>query len=79
MGEKRAKMELDSQAWIEDYERLKNDFQRERKTSGSIGVEEIKNMIDRITTLEKELNIMKDSPMQYDLYVTIVSIESMLT
>lgn len=62
-------MDLDSQSWIEDYERLKNDFQRERKATGGIRSEEVKDMIERIITLEKELNTMKESPMQYDLYV----------
>lgn len=60
-------MDVDSHGWLVYYERLKRDFQDRKRLSNNIPLNEARELLDRIVDLEKDLNVMKESPMQYDL------------
>ena len=58
---------LDEQSWIVFYNRIKTDYQGKRKFSAIINSNDGKELLDRMAVLEKSLNVMKESPMEYDL------------
>jgi hypothetical protein len=60
-------MDMDSQSWLIYYENLKKDFQGKKRVGNIVPANDIQSFLYRITDLEKELNTMRESPMQYDL------------
>jgi hypothetical protein len=62
-------MSVDSTTWLSQYEQLKHDFQTQRKVSNQVSGLYCKDFLSRIGDLDKSLEIMRESPMQYDLYV----------
>ena len=59
---------VDNQEWIIKYDNLRSDFQGKRKISANLNASDAKGFNDRLAVLEKHLNIMKESPMEYDMY-----------
>ncbi len=59
---------IDSYQWLQQYERLKTDFQGRRKFAPNLTNVDSKDMLERISALEKQLNIMRESPMEYEMY-----------
>jgi Tfp pilus assembly protein PilO len=60
-------MDVDNQTWVLLYDKLKNDFKEKRKFAANLNNVDQKDMNDRLHTLEKQLNVMKDSPMEYEM------------
>jgi hypothetical protein len=59
---------IDSQEWVKKYDRMKFELQGKRKIGPSLSQIDSRDFYDRLASLEKELNIMKESPMEYDMY-----------
>ncbi len=58
----------DEQAWTVAYNRVKTDYQQKKKFSPVIAATpDGKDLMDRLQALEKSLNMMKESPMEYEL------------
>lgn len=60
-------MNIDAQDWIVDYDRVKREFQAQRRLSAQIPRDAAEDFLQRLTQLERELSVMRDSPMQYDM------------
>jgi hypothetical protein len=60
-------MSFNSQTWLVQYERLKLDFQAKKKISMQIAAGDCQDFLGKISQLDYELSIMRESPMQYEL------------
>lgn len=61
--------EMEYYNWQKFYDQLKGDIQSKRKISSQIVPQDKKGYANRVAALEKVLNIMKDAPMEYEMYV----------
>lgn len=60
-------MDFDYRDWERYYIRLRNDYQSLRKISHTAPASDVKDLQTRLASVEKSLQIMKSSPMQYEL------------
>ena len=58
---------IDEQQWIVLYNRIKADYQGKRKFTATLTPADGKDFLERMIQLEKSLNFMRESPMEYDL------------
>lgn len=60
-------MSFNSQTWLVQYDRLKQDFQAKKKISMQIPAGDCQEFLSKIAQLDHELSLMRESPMQYEL------------
>ena len=60
-------MNIDYRDWERHYLHLRNDYQTKRKFSAQTAAYEIKDLKDRADALERVLNVIKESPMQFEV------------
>jgi hypothetical protein len=58
---------MNAHDWIHQYNATKRDIVSKRQTGRPVGAGDQRNLTNAITGLEKELRIMAQSPLEYDL------------
>jgi hypothetical protein len=64
---------VDEQKWTVVYNGVKTDFQNKKKHAPLIAAADGKDLMDKLQSLEKSLNIMKESPMEYELSLSEIA------